>query len=208
LNSVHLLWIIFILVAVIDTVIYSIEGWISIKFVNLAFPILALISLKSSTLPEKGKSLILIFFVFIVLIGGMLLTGELAQNWSTTCGDIEQGSLWLLSNSNNPTILTDVPTYTKILVVSSFIDLPFSPVYYTLSTYKQIVEPTPPSIDNSTQNEYNYLVIDKKNVGRAVGTLGNRYYEPLSHHYSSGLNNNHQLNKIYSDDRIEVFRVE
>lgn len=209
MNPTLVIGIIFILTAVVDALIYSIEGWISLKFVNLTFPILALISLKYLRISEKGKNVVLTIFIVIVSIGGISLIGEFVQNWSTTCDDVEQGSSWILAGSNNPAILTDVPTYTKLLVASSVQDLPFSPVYYTLDTYKQVIEAVPSSstAENSTHADYNYVVVDKKNINRAIGALGNRYYEPLSHHYSAGLISNPKLSKIYSDDKIEVFRA-
>lgn len=198
------IWVILFLIAIIDTILYSIEGWVSLKFINLMFPILAILSVRNFKISERKKDILLVLFSLVVIISSIGLMSELFEKSSTTHEDIEPSASWILTNSiDNPTILADVPTYTKILVQSSLKDISFVHQHYTLEIYKAMVEYSANSQINEGVNHYDYIFIDTKGTNKAIETVGNRHFEPLSK-YSTMIDNNRGLNKVYWDNQIVI----
>ncbi len=204
-SKYKMVWLILFFITLIDITVYSIEGWISTKFINLFFPVLALLSLSKINININYKKIILVILAIIILLSGLFMIKEFEHNWSTTNTNIEPGTSWCFKHSNHDSrILTDVSTYTKNLIISAKKKIGFIPVFYSLEDYKYLIEHQVAK-NFSTPVSFDYALIDQHNIDRVIGTLGNRYFEPLSLHLSY-LNVNPRLNIIFIDNYIVTIK--
>lgn len=204
-KSSHL-WYIFLLSATIDTIIYTIEGWVSIKYITLMFPFLTMLSLGRIKIKklEIMKNIIIFIFIILVIVSGFIFSNELPKKWSTTYYDTETSATWLFQKFNNNTnILTDISTYGKYISTVEYNIIYFDkPLFYNGDNYNDIINST---YHYNTYMLSYYIVIDYKDINRPIQTKENRYFMPLSK-YVSMIDDNIKINKIYDDSNIWILK--
>jgi len=195
-----------LLVGVIDIAIYSIRGVITFRYIHFIFPLLTLISLRQLSFKKSFKTGILLILLVIVIFhtGLSWHYGEIISNPSKYA-DLEPSADWFLNKSVQKEALIDLRTGDKYLLEATSKNMYFERHYIDSHKYEMIVD----SKYSLNKNEYlhrisDYIIINK-NL-RWIMCIDWKQYEPF-YKYLPEINNNVNINKIYDDNKIWIFKT-
>lgn len=194
-----------IVIAFIDSVAYAAKGILSLKVVMFLFPLISVICVSKIT-TVKSRNLYLIFLVLLLLSKFILIANVGMIGQVTKYDEIEPGVDWYVQNteSHKSTILTDLDTLGKYLVIGSEQKKLFSAQYYDSKIYGSVVNENSTK-DNSLSNLCDSIVIDIKSSNEIpIKSVFWGYYEPIGK-YNSYIENNININKVYIDGFVKVF---
>lgn len=193
-----------LVVGVADVLAYATYGGISVKYILLMFPILAVTSLHK-LLKRKAFIIAMTVAMLILSICSFCLSFNVITVGSTKYDRIEPFEHWMAGKTNVSSILSDADTFGKILVLASRQNSSL-PRYisYTSQAYEEVME-------EKTYTESQYfkegtcLVINLKSINYPITAVGGSKwksgYQSLCK-YICRIHQNPNLDKVYDSGGI------
>jgi len=190
-------------VGVIDIIIYAAAGVVNLRYIYFLFPLLVLISLNQLNIKNLFKLNILLILLFVI-------TSHTFLSWqsdkfifnNSKYRDMEPSAYWFFENTLEKKAIIDLRTGNKYLLESLFKNTNFERSFINADGYQLLVEGT--HSNSNLRNIAPYVVINKR-LNR-IQTLKWGNFEPI-YKYSTQINENVNLRRIYEDDFIWIFKT-
>ncbi len=206
-NDIILIGALF-MVGVTHLVAYALYGHMSLRFVTLIYPIVTLLVLQKI----YARKAIQIAFLVILIFLGFLQTGSfIIENYHKP-NDISQyvqpSSSWLLDKQLvQSKILSDFETSQLFYFYFKGENRSFVQKFYDSNSYDMLVNSTYVSTENQKLRYIaDYVLINNVTIDNPASFRGWKSYETLSK-YLIEINDNNNINKIYDDERIWIFKT-
>jgi len=198
----------FIFTAIFEIAIYLPLGYFRVGYLLFILPLLALISLL-----EMAKNSKRVKFVFIVLI--VILVLSIGKNTlyfhyhkfpDISQTNAQSSGKWLYTHGGyNSVVLADISTLGKYNVVWASEGDTLMKCFYNLTIYNSLVNLSRVKNNVLLSKICNYIVIDFK-TNKAITSVGWQQFIPLKY-YGKEVNKNFNLQHIYSDGSIGIYKV-
>jgi hypothetical protein len=207
-NTFYIKWSLLI-VCVIDTIVYWLYGYISIRSVPFIFPILMAISLKESRFNYIFFKKILLIVLLILIIARFNLNLQYSDVFhQSKYTDIESSASWFLNKSSNERrVLSDADTLGKYVVIFASQKVFIEKIFYDSFIYEKLVERNYSLYDKGYLKEVcDYLIVNNKTGEYKLQSQYWKSYIPLSNYYYN-INNNANICRVYEDGIVWIFKI-
>lgn len=183
-----------------DIIMYATSGVLPFRYIHFIFPFLALIKLEHLNIKRIFKDFIILILLIIALSHTVLSIHEerLITNPSKYV-DLENSANWFLNKSVEKKAIVDLRTGNKYLLEAVYQDAYFERVLINNLYYEFLVEYKYFNPDNCK-----YIILN--NNIKKIQSIEWGEYAPLWR-YSTEINNNIHIDKIYNDGKIWVFSL-
>jgi len=191
------------LVGVGHTFAYAIYGHMSLRFIVLIYPIITVFMLEKI---NARKSIQVSFLVILVLLAFIQTGSFMIANYNKPNNliyEVRPSFIWLINHAQHPAVIlsdfqtSEVAMYYFKASGSSFIRYFYDSKIYGGGVVNSL------SKDTSLQ-AIDYIIINTNM--NSTPSVGWKAYEPLSK-YLQKINNNPNINKIYENNFIQVFKT-
>ncbi len=200
----YLMWSI-IFAGLAQSIAYAARGHLSFRYISILFLPVTLISLDRLK-AERVKKITLLILMILVFSGfSYLLLGGLFNLNKTS--NIEISAQFLFNKSNyDAKALTDLNTFGIYLLEGVFQQKSLSIKLYNSDIYEMVVGTSCFIEKNNLGEIVDYVIINKVMANSPTAAGGWKKYEPLSNYFSE-INSNTNINKIYDDSKIWIFKT-
>jgi len=191
------------LIGIAHTLAYAVFGHVSLRFITLIYPIVAVIALQKI---NARKSIQVGFLVILMLLAFLQTTSFIIENYNKpddSIYEVRSTFRWLYNarETQNPLILSDFQTSQVLLYYFKARGSSFIQRFYDSEMYERVVNMLH---KNTGLTSINYIIINIKL--KSTPSVGWKAYEPLSK-YIGEINNNVNIHKIYEDGTNQIFNT-
>ncbi len=198
------MWSIFV-TGVVQTLAYSARGHLSIRYIGLLFLPLTVISLIRLN-SHKLKVLTLLLLCSLVVFGYAYTYSQDFSGLNKVSG-LKNGADFLFNHSHEQdTMLTDLNTFGPYLVESVNYGTHPEIVFYSTPLFSLIVNPYDTNLTKNSEDNLNYVVINKKLSDSPTAATSWVLYQPLDKYFGK-IDQNMKINRMYNDGNIWIFYV-
>lgn len=194
------------MVGAIDMLIYAARGVITWRYIYFIFPLLAGSFLGCITKNERAKICILTIILCITLVHtGLSWQAEKFVFNPSKYEDTEYSIGWFKANAASPEALIDLRTGNKYLLEFTKKNEEFQRRDVLSDHYKYIVDPEYSTNTNHHLSSIAPYIIMNMDLKKIESTEW-QYFKPF-YYYSSDINSNVNLQKVYSDSKIWILKT-
>ena len=178
-----------------DVFIYLLLGRPSLIFYYIAMPLISIFAVRRLF----SIKLCWVFVLLLLTLSAFkfIFLNSNPSYMAVSYSGVESASSWLMSVADfNYTITGDFRLFGMFLVMHSEKGRFPGYIPFSSNTYSDIVE--------GREIPKSFFVLSKKDLCRPVVSMFWWYFEPLCKYYSE-INLNRHLNKIYTDEKIEIY---
>lgn len=188
-----------ILTGIIDTISYTVIGFrLLTRFFFFFYPVLAMYTLKKRG--TNSNKIYLVLFILVILSSLNYISfvkSPYIESSSSSYKDIEPSTQYLFRHTQTEFKLLSDHKTVGVFMVNGVEYERLNPVYYDEKSYSSF-------IGDNYSYVADYFVVDLNKIESPLESGWNKY-EPLSKHVTE-INNNLNIEKIYYDNNIVIFR--